>query len=125
MFTIRHLTQQVGAPTEVEVYTQADQVTLGKEAAQDHGKVTYPLELHLSVYEMAHCSSNPSSDCPPALPLGPLTGCICSVSVIHEAPAYKSSLVLSGYGYKLSWTDYFMKPALKLRMLPWLLYLFR
>lgn len=120
MFTIRHLTEQVGAPPEVEVYAQADQVTVGSEAAQDHGEVTYPPELHLPVYETGHCSSNPSALLP-----GPLTGCICSVSVIHEAPAYRSALVLSGHGYKLSWTDYFMKPALKLRMPHWLLYLSR
>lgn len=49
MFTICHLTEQVGAPMEVEVYAQADQVTLGREAAQDHGEVTYPLKLHLPV----------------------------------------------------------------------------
>lgn len=124
-FTIRHLAEQVGAPTEEEVDAGADQVTAGREAMQDHGEVTDPLKLHLPVYGMGHSSSNPSRDCPSALPPGPLTGCVCSVSVIHGAPVYKSALVLSGHGYKLSWTGYFMKPAVKLRTLHWLLYLFR
>lgn len=59
MFTICHLTEKVGAPTEVKVYAQADQVTVEREAALDHGEVTYPLKLHLPVYEMGHCSSTP------------------------------------------------------------------
>lgn len=42
MFTIRHLAEQVGAPTEEEVDARADQVTVGRKATQDHGEVTDP-----------------------------------------------------------------------------------
>lgn len=127
MFTIRHLAEQVGAPTEVEVDAQADQVTVRREAVHDHGEVTDPSSCTFLSMEwgVAPPTHPVTGDFPLALPPGPLIGCICSVSVIHEAPVYKSALVLSGHGYKLSWTGYCMKPALKLRTLHWLLYLFR
>ena len=54
MFTTRYLVERVGAPTEEEVDAQADQVTVGREATQDHGEVTDPLKLHLPVYGMGH-----------------------------------------------------------------------